>query len=265
MPDPALFHGVAVIIDDEIDSDPRIQRIQEQIEATGCFVVALEALPDETHLANLSGASFFIVDWNLYGTALRSDSEVAPLPQPKGLRKQQIGEVIDFLKLLRRVRFAPVFIFTNEDIDEVRNHLKKHKDIYDEDDPSHILIANKAGIADKVIFVELSEWLDRAPSAYALKKWEAQYNRAKNELFMDFSEKSPFWPIILKKTFENDGLDPSVELGNLISRNLLSRMTPFQFDFSLFQPALEAIEGDAQNYRKILLKVLEGERFLPSA
>ena len=77
MPDPALFHGVAVIIDDEIYSDPGIQRIQEQIKDTGCYVVALEALPDEAHLANLSGASFFIVDWNLYGAALRSDSEVA--------------------------------------------------------------------------------------------------------------------------------------------------------------------------------------------
>jgi hypothetical protein len=42
-------------------------------------------------------------------------------------------------------------------------------------------------------------------------------------------------------------------------------MTPFQFDFSIFEPALEELKHDKESYQKILLKVLEGERFLPKA
>jgi hypothetical protein len=264
MPDPALFNGIAVLIDDEIaDETSNIKKIKAQIEEKGCHVLGLTAIPDATGLANLGGASFFIVDWNLYGTAV--DAELgSPVSIPEGLSEQHTVEMVSFLKDLKKVRLAPVFIFTNESVSEITNELKEHPELYDETDPSHISVVSKADILSKGVFSVLENWLKQAPSAYVLKRWELEYERAKNVLFGDFYSKSVLWPLILKKTFEQDDVSASLELGNLIGRNLRSRMTPFEFDLDQFDDAaLKVLEGDKENYQAVLMKVLEGERFVP--
>jgi hypothetical protein len=264
MADPSLFHGIAIIVDDEVgDADAKIDAIQKQIEAVGCHVVTKTALPDEPAVANFGAASFFIVDWNMYGIELPLPTDGTPVVLPTGLQRRHTAEMVGFLKNLKKVRFAPVFIFTNENVEEVEDELKKHPDLYDENDPSHILVKSKSEVLEKGVFNLLGEWLQQAPSAYVLKRWEAGYEKAKNELFLDFYAKSVHWPLILKETFEKDEVSPSVELGNLIGRNLLSRMTPFKFDLASFdETPLKSLENDTSKYQQTLLKVLEGERFI---
>jgi len=109
----------------------------------------------------------------------------------------------------------------------------------------------------------LGEAIQGAPSAYVLKVWEREYERAKNDLFLDFYTNSVVWPLIFWKSFKDDGVPPSVELGSLIGRNLLSRMTPFEFDLDPFvETGLKSLEGEPERYRNIVGKVLEGEIFL---
>ena len=98
-----------------------------------------------------------------------------------------------------------------------------------------------------------------------LKRWERAYSSAKNELFLDFYGKSVQWPLVLWKTYKEDNVSPSAELGSLIARNLLSRMTPFDFNLSPFAASLQALEADETKHRTAVLRVLEGERFLPKS
>jgi hypothetical protein len=263
MLDSSLFHGIVVVIDDEIE-DPRseIHAIQTQIEGAGCSVVGMKDIPEGPKLENLRAASFFVVDWNLSGVSLGEDlgSGVSPLPPRVKIENEK--RVTDFLQRLQQVRFAPVFIFTAQPIDEVIGSLKKHPDLYDESAPSHIFVKTKNEVRDSGVFKVLEDALQRAPSAYVLKVWEREYERAKNELFLDFYTKSVVWPLIFWKTFEDDGVPPSVELGNLIGRNLLSRMTPFKFDLDSFKELVKSFEANPEKYRDILIKVLEGEIFL---
>ena len=71
MPDPNLFHGIAVVIDDQyLDEKSGIGKIQAQIRSEGCHVIGMEDLPDEVQLANLRAVSFFVVDWNLTATSI---------------------------------------------------------------------------------------------------------------------------------------------------------------------------------------------------
>ena len=71
MPDSNLFHGIAVVIDDQIlDPQSGIGKIQDQIKSEGCHIVGMEDLPDAVQLNNLRAASFFVVDWNLAATTL---------------------------------------------------------------------------------------------------------------------------------------------------------------------------------------------------
>jgi len=266
MPDPTLFHGVAVVIDDEInDAGSGIRAIQRQIEVENCFVIGFTDIPDPAKLRNLRAASFFVVDWNLYAIPLEGGLGAGSASIPRGLKKENARRVIEFLKSLKDVRFAPVFIFTGGAVEEVEGHLRKHPDLWDGERPSHIFIKTKDEVRERGVFNVLTDALRDAPSSYVLKVWERQSDQAKNELFLDFYTNSVVWPLILWKTFEDDGVPPSVELGNLIGRNLLSRMTPFEFELASFgDDYLKNLEADRENYRNILLKVLEGQTFLPS-
>jgi hypothetical protein len=264
MPDAKLFHGIAVVIDDEINEPTsEIAAIRAHIEKGGCPVVASETIPDRAGLEGYRGASFFVVDWNMYGAALAGPSGFPEATPTAELRKKNAADVIGFLQELKKVRFAPVFLFTQQSIiDDVKHELRKNPDLYDSEGRSHIFVRSKAEVLEKGVFVVLSEYLSQTPSAYVLKCWEREYERAKGELFLDFYGKSVFWPVFLWNTFEEDGLNPSVELGELIGRNLLSRMTPFDFDLRSLSQALKALVGNEENYRQMLLQVLEGERFV---
>jgi hypothetical protein len=153
MPDPSLFHGIAVIIDDEIeDAGAGILELKTQIEAAGCHVVPMSKLPEAAGIANLREVSFFILDWNLYGRSLRVAEGEPPIAAPPALVRQNAARAIDFLKKIQKVCVAPVFIFTNEDVAEVEEFLKPHPELRSGDDPSHILVKRKAEVRDAGIF-----------------------------------------------------------------------------------------------------------------
>jgi len=164
MTDLNLFPGIAVLIDDEIgDRHSNIRSIQTQIEENGCHVVGLAAIPDANKLANLAAASFFVVDWNLYGKALGDELDIGAVATPAGLAKDRTSEMVGFLKNLKKVRFAPVFIFTNESVTGIESELREHPDLYDENDPSHIFVVSKADILEKGVFNVLAAWVRKHP------------------------------------------------------------------------------------------------------
>ena len=146
---------------------------------------------------------------------------------------------------------------------EIEELLKPHPELHNGDDPSHILVKRKTEVRDAGIFEVLATWMKDAPSVYVLKRWERAYSSAKNELFLDFYAKSVQWPLVLWKTYKADGISPSAELGSLIARNLLSRMTPFDFDLAPFDGLLKTLEARRNQEPATVLRVLEGERFLP--
>ncbi len=267
MPEPSLFHGIAVVIDDEIEvAGSGILELKTQIEAAGCHVVPMSKLPESASIANLREVAFFVLDWNLYGQSLKVAGGEAPVAVTAGLsylKKENARKAIEFLKELKKVCVAPVFIFTDEDVDNVEGQIKKHTELHTTGDPSHILVKSKGDVKDTGIFEVLSNWMKQAPSVYVLKKWERAYSSAKNELFLDFYAKSVHWPLVLWNTYKEDHVPPSGELGNLIGRNLLSRMVPFDFDLGSFDWAFKVIETDESKNHAAVIKVLEGERFLP--
>src|ERR1017187_4476997 len=208
--DQTLFHGIAVVIDDEIH-DPRasVKEIQKAIEEAGCHVVPLTGIPKEASVTNLREVAFFVLDWNLYGSALKEITGGEPVQAPAGMVAQNEEDIVKFLRHLKTVRFAPVFIFTDEPVANIIEKLKQHADLYDEADPSHILVMDKAEVSKAGLFTVLTKWMGDAPSVYVLKSWERAYEKAKNQLFMDFYVKSTLWPLILWKNFEQDSVPPA--------------------------------------------------------
>ena len=148
MSDATLFHGIAVIIDDQInDPTASIMEIRKAIEKEGCHVVPLAALPNEESVANLREVAFFVLDWKLWGMALKELGGGEEVEAPAGMVAAYEESNFKFLRDLKKVRFAPVFIFTDEDVDHIKEKLRQHKDLYDENDPSHILVMKKGEVS----------------------------------------------------------------------------------------------------------------------
>ena len=86
--DSSLFHGIAVVIDDEINEpNASVRGIQKAIEDAGCHVVPLNAIPTPASVSNLREVAFFILDWKLYGTAIKEIADVEGIRVPEGMEE----------------------------------------------------------------------------------------------------------------------------------------------------------------------------------
>ena len=250
--DQGHFKGIAVVIDDQYDKETEIGAIIDAIRAAGGHVVPMKELPgDAADLDNLAGASFFILDWNL--TGLEHGVEI-----PAELAADQLRQKVEFLTRLRESRHAPVFIFTNEDPNKVREALEAGYP----GGGSNILVKQKTDVGAKVYEV-LNDWARELPSVLTLKSWERQNHRAINTVFKDLHDKDPFWPVFLWKMFKDDHIIAPDELGRLITRLVTSRMHSPEIDLDGFLPKLdEQFKANPAGYKAALTAVLESERFL---
>ncbi len=229
--------------------------------SSGCHkrVLTFEAIPSNEMVSHFQNLSFVLLDWRLIKNDISSAEFYEGIAVPSTLLSYGAQENIDFIKMLKEFCFCPIFIFTNEDKDEIIDKLES-EGLYTKNKPNHILVKSKGDLKGKTkLFSEIEKWLKSNPSICVLKEWEREYQKSKNKLFSDFQELSSVWPKIMWDTFEEDGVNKSFELGELISRNLHTRMTPFDF-------SEEILNKQGQKKRKIemseLRRVLEGARFL---
>ena len=242
-----LFTGPAVVIDDEIfseDSPDSIKELVQEIENEGIPCVKYESIPNEDKDVHehLSGISFLILDWKLYkgdASAVEEDNKQSN---------------VKFINKLLEKTFIPIFIFTSEGVDDIVKKLKK-ENIDANNQNSLIFVKPKLDLINGNLFSVIAEWIKANPSAYVLKEWEKEYEKAKSTLFREFMGLSPYWPCVLWNTFQEDQADSSLGIGEVITRNLHSRMMPFEFK----EEILDLSEsGDKDDIRR----VLSGEKFI---
>jgi len=249
-----LFKGIGVIIDDAlIDQNKNakdrdiIWHIRETFEKQNVPLLIYNELPTDEEIQNFHTISFLLLDWDLYSSQIEL-----------GVSKPQTATAdnIDFINKLNSVCFAPVFIFSNENIDDIKTKLTE-VGLYDEVKSNHIFVESKMGLKDAdSLLSKLKTWIEATPSIYVLKEWEISFLRAKCDLFRDFYNINPNWPKILQQTFTTDGVDENHELGMLIYKNLMARTTSAHFDENILNKDIENVSKDD------LRKILECERFL---
>lgn len=254
-----LFSGVAVVIDDEVnDSSANINKIIAQIEAAKIPVLKYTSLPEGEIVGHFQNLSFLLLDWRLIKDNVSNEEIEEGVTIPDGLQEYDATENLEFIKNLNQNCFCPIFIFTNEDISSVKTKLIE-AEIVSEKRPSNVFIKRKNDLKGKnKLFKTINAWVEKNPSIYVLKEWEREYHNSKNRLFTEFQKISPVWPKILWKNYTNDSAIPSLELGEFISRNLHTRMAPFQFSETILNKRGNKISPDE------LQLVIEGEMFVAS-
>ena len=250
-----LMSGIGVVIDDNVSSadrdrgDPKthgdpIDEIVEQIEdewELACYTTS-KMPADGTWPGLLRSASFILLDWKLWPSG---SSE---------LEKVGIHRHIQFLRAAKDY-FVPVLIFTNESGEEVASNLPD--DIYQDrsSQKSFVFVRNKTSLltGGSVNFSDIEQWIRQNASVYALKTWEKVFHSARQELFGSMYRRSPDWPRVFWKAYEDDGVDPSSSLTHLINDNLLGRMRMGEFDQEILgaphpevpKEELQALIGEA--------------------
>lgn len=251
----ALFRGPAVIIDDDVETEgASIRDLIDQLELHFIPCAKYSRLPDAATMDHFGGISFLLLDWRLIEDLTLKKAVEEGVAVPAGLEKEMAESNIAFLTKLKECCFVPVFIFTDGDPEAIKTKLAA-AGLYDTTKPNFILVKSKADLIKERMFEEIQLWLKSSASVYVLKEWERQYESAKNRLFIDFFNLSHSWPAILWENSKSDGANESQELGEVISRNLHSRMLPFSFE-------AEILAGQTVTTKEEVRQVLEGERFI---
>ena len=211
-------------------------------------------MPDNIESICFSSLSFLLLDWEL-NTLVNVDG--SPIPNA-ALKAQNARDNVDFIKQVVAKVVIPIFIFSNEDVNSIKNTLSQNH-IMDDDEKSPIFILNKSELFDNeekcIMFDKVNEWLKKTPSIYVTQKWKTAYLDAITGMALDMREASPFWPNLLWTCYKNDGVNPSEEISSLINQNALSRIQPVEFD--------EGILSDKGDDNNVALKnVLERQCFL---
>ena len=226
-----LMSGIAVVIDDAFgdtasDEDLGGDRdsIFEIVDRLGRewnlpFYTAPSMPAAETWPNLLRAASFVLLDWRLWRKGASQ------------LEQAGIEENVRFLEQAKDY-FVPVFIFTNESPEDVQFRLPPA--IYREEEPekNFVFIRRKAELlsGDALDLSAVEDWVRQNASVYALKTWEQAFHAAKSELFGSMYSRSPDWPRVFWKAYEDDGADPSSSLTHLINDSLRGRMRADAFE-----------------------------------
>ena len=192
-------------------------------------LVKYEDLPDNIESICFSSLSFLLLDWEL-NTLVNVDDSPIPIAT---LKAQNARDNVDFIKQVVAKVVIPIFIFSNEDVNSIKNTLSQNH-IIDDDEKSPIFILNKSKLFDNekkcIMFDKVNEWLKKTPSIYVTQKWKTAYLESINGMALDMREASPFWPNLLWTCYKDDGVNPSEEISSLINQNALSRIQPVEFD-----------------------------------
>jgi len=250
------IQGIAIIIDDQInDKNANINKIVDQLNTSNVPFIKFTAIPSDEIVKHFHGISFVILDWDLKGDLLDEETLYSGVKLPESVSKDSQEKTINFIRLIKNKCFSPVFILTNHSPEDIKKALNDN-DVLLDGKPNFVFVKSKSDVTEGKLFSEILAWIKNSPSIYVLNEWEREYFKAKNKLFSDFYDMSPAWPKVLWKTSSNDGINASLNLGNIISRNLHTRMSPFEFDESIIYEC--NYNADIDETRA----VIQGERFI---
>lgn len=222
-----LYKGIVLVVDEKLNTPKEVTdgvgSIIAKLDSKGIPCVKFRELPNDS-ISHFKNLNFVILDW------LLKPIEWEEGELPDGVKNSIFQSNVEFIKKLKNYCFAPVFIFTNEDVDAVKDVLIDGG-VYDKDGENFILVKNKKDLIDgENLFNEIESWILSSPSVYVKKVWEQHLYSAKTDAFWHLFERSPQWPKILWESFEKDSVHESANLNEIIFQLVKSRTSLLELD-----------------------------------
>lgn len=221
-----LLKGTAIVIDNGIETEENIKRIIKNIRENSIPLVSFDSLETaESSLPHWRMVNFIILDWKMVD--LPDGDDVGVRMGATAIAENQ-RKVIDFIKKIKDVCFAPLFIFTTEPQEDIRDQiipaLKSNNLYFDEKERNFIFVKNKTDVLRKnKLFFIIKRWISDTPSIYLLKIWENELLKAKNKVFWDlYNASKGVWPKVLWEHFERENENPKICLNETIFQLVMS-------------------------------------------
>lgn len=227
-----IFHNPVVVVDDEITQvQSEICQIRNEIRKLNIPTIDYDYIPDEEIIKNLSNVSFIIMDWNFENRGKERfdfgdvDEEIE---YPDEMKREDRSKVISFVKSIIENYTVPVFFFTAEATEEIKEIMTEEG--IEETAISQIFFCEKTDLLEPNAMIErIIGWIEERPAVYVLKKWETEAAITKNKMFLDLNGKSAHWAGTVWKSIQHDG-DSNYEFTNFINRQFVNRFDTIIFD-----------------------------------
>lgn len=245
-----LMSGMAVVIDDalgrstmgEDEEGDLVNDIVAQFEKEWStpFYRSNEMPSPDTWDNLLQSAGFVLLDWKLW------KGDAAEL---------EAFSVERNLEFLRRAKAyaVPVFIFTNENPDDIAYKLEG---IYEDEslEQSFVFVQRKNELlAEGGLRLDRVEgWVRNNASVYTMKAWDGALRDARRDLFGAMYTKNPDWPRVFWSEYAKDGVDPSAALTDLINDSLRGRMRVDAFEGEMLERHVDDPEVPGEQIHALL-------------
>ena len=181
-----LLKGIAVVIDDEIDSaQSKIVQLVNDLEAEGVLFVKIKDVNEG--ITSFSKASFIILDW-----VLESLKDVGALVGAE-LMSFNRARVIEFIKKISEQYYIPLLIFSTESVEAIKQQLID-VGITHALDTGRISVFNKTDLISNNVKDQLNLWLKQNQSAQLFKHLDRVISTSEHNFFNEFDLCNPRWP-----------------------------------------------------------------------
>lgn len=278
-----LAKGLVVIVDDAFahqrniplngvlsdSASDYIWDIRDYLIQEGYPVAVYPEVPSAIDLS-ITGASFFIVDWNM----ARTHDEIAEGAYlGSTLIQDRQEDVLEFVYNIISGYPVPVFIFTNGLLNEVKDAVQDYFALHDLADRANELIVVRSkqdvGCSTGELFKAIGCWFRKNPAAYVMGAWRKTVVCGANDLFNRLYDASPSWPSVIWKTLTDD-LDGgnaetnqkyremivSNEFGSYLTRILSNTLTSYSISAEL----VNKVSGEAPP--DVVRSVIQQERYI---
>lgn len=264
-----FIDGVAVVFDDEARTDGTVAKkfIDELRNADFPVVEYIEPPSEKPRLIkNLYGSAFIVLDWkflkitesakkNGAGETLPTDAPIS-LAGASELARSIDEQGVDSLKLLLNSTYCPIFIVTQESVEDIAKKLRESDILPDGSHPRVFICQKSELLSDSKKFWErMVGWMANSQPIYTLKTLERAVRQAKQELFLSL-EGHPEWPSVLWHTYDNDDENASVALAQFICKQIVQR-TIYKCEFS--EPPKRRLSEEACNH---VGTIISSDRYL---
>ena len=237
--------GMGVVVDDYANDDDTtkddIVDLLEQIKEAGIPHIRYVQIPPAATVRHFTNAAFILLDWELWKNP-EAEFKMEGVTTGGELQAEGKRANIDFLKSLKDVCFAPVFVFSHLPPDGIRKELQDAGLIGTDEKHAFIVVRRKADLKRPAggdghpLLDAVNAWINENPSVYVLSHWKDAVTRSQNTLFWDLFGKHPGWPSVLWTTYQGEGDDPEQGLADVLMRNMRARLFPLSLDADCVAP-----------------------------
>ena len=269
--DDAFAHGQNTSGNDDLfgSAGDKIWNIRDYLIQKGYPVAVYSEVPSSIDLS-LTGASFFIVDWNMSETHVEDFKGVS---LGSTLKQDRQEDVLDFIYRIISRYPVPVFIFTNGPLSEVRDAIHDYFARFDLTGRASELIdvrgKQDVGCSTGDMFKAIGSWFRKNPAAYVMGAWRNTIVCGANDLFNRLYGASPSWPSViwrsLAEDFDRDITESSQnsqekvisdEFGSYLTRILSNTLADYSISAELVNDVSDEAPPD------VVRSVIEQERYI---